>query len=99
LVGAPATTVMTTDITALMMDVGTILLGRDPNGVAFARTRARRTWPPIVGFNVCCSLRAPFSGRDGGSGPWRCQPASPFWLLRWCFGRGCSRRTELICQS
>lgn len=58
LVGVPATTVMTTDIAAVVTDVGTILLERDPNGVAFARTRARRTWPPIVGFIVGCSVGA-----------------------------------------
>jgi uncharacterized membrane protein YoaK (UPF0700 family) len=67
LVGAPATTVMTTDITAFVMDVGTILLGRDPNGVAFARTRASRTWPPIVGFILGCSLGALL---QAAVGPW-----------------------------
>jgi uncharacterized membrane protein YoaK (UPF0700 family) len=66
-VGAPATTVMTTDITAFVMDVGTILLGRDPNGVALARTRASRTWPPIVGFIVGCSLGALW---QVAMGPW-----------------------------
>ena len=58
LVGAPATAVMTTDITAFMMDVGAMLFRRDPNGVAYASRRARRTWPAIVGFTVGCSLGA-----------------------------------------
>jgi uncharacterized membrane protein YoaK (UPF0700 family) len=49
LVGAPATAVMTTDITTFMMDVGTILFRRDPNGVACASGRARHTWPAIGG--------------------------------------------------
>jgi uncharacterized membrane protein YoaK (UPF0700 family) len=67
LVGVPATTVMTTDIAAVVTDVGTILLGRDSNGVALARTRARRTWPPIVGFTVGCSLGAVL---QAVMGPW-----------------------------
>jgi uncharacterized membrane protein YoaK (UPF0700 family) len=67
LVEAPATTVMTTDITAFVMDVGTILLWRDPNKAAFARARARRTWPPIVGFIVGCSLGALL---QAAMGPW-----------------------------
>lgn len=58
LVGAPATAVMTTDITTFMMDVGAILFRRDPNEVTCARGRARRTWPAIVGFTVGCSLGA-----------------------------------------
>ena len=40
--GAPATAVMTTDITTFMMDIGAILFRRDPEGVAYARSRARR---------------------------------------------------------
>jgi uncharacterized membrane protein YoaK (UPF0700 family) len=58
LVGAPATSVMTTDITVFMMDVGAIMFRRDPNEVAYARSRARRTWPAIVGFTAGCSLGA-----------------------------------------
>lgn len=58
LVGAPATAVMTTDITTFVMDLGAILFRRDPNEVAYARGRARRTWPAIVGFTVGCSLGA-----------------------------------------
>lgn len=65
--GSPASTEMTTDITAFVMDVGTILLWRDPNGVAFARARARRSWRPIVGLIVGCSLGALL---QAAMGPW-----------------------------
>jgi len=41
-----------------MMDVGKVLLGRDPDEVAKARIRAKNTWPPIVGFTVGCGLGA-----------------------------------------
>jgi uncharacterized membrane protein YoaK (UPF0700 family) len=67
LVGAPATAVMTTDITRFMMDVGAILFRRDPNEVADARSRAGHTWPAIVGFIIGCSLGALF---EVAIGPW-----------------------------
>jgi len=58
LTGAPSTAVMTTNVTRFMMDVGEVLLGRDPDEVAKARSRAKNTWPPIVGFTVGCGLGA-----------------------------------------
>jgi len=67
--GAPATSVMTTDITRLMVDVGAVLFGRDPHNVAQARSRAHHTWPVIVGFVVGCGL-----------GAW-CQVAIGMWSL------------------
>jgi uncharacterized membrane protein YoaK (UPF0700 family) len=67
LVGAPATAVMTTDITKFMMDLGAILFLRDPNEVAHASSRARRTWPAILGFTVGCSLGAIL---EAAIGPW-----------------------------
>jgi uncharacterized membrane protein YoaK (UPF0700 family) len=67
LVGAPATAVMTTDITTFMMDLGAILFRRDPNEIACARSRARHTWPAIVGFTVGCSLGALL---EAAVGPW-----------------------------
>jgi uncharacterized membrane protein YoaK (UPF0700 family) len=65
LVGAPATAVMTTDITKFTTDVVAILFRRDPNGVACARTRAGRTWPAILGFTVGCSLGAVLNAAIG----------------------------------
>jgi uncharacterized membrane protein YoaK (UPF0700 family) len=56
--GAPSTAVMTTNITRFMMDVGEVMLGREPDGVVRARTRAMRTWPAILGFAVGCGLGA-----------------------------------------
>jgi uncharacterized membrane protein YoaK (UPF0700 family) len=56
--GAPSTAVMTTNITRFMMDVGEVLLGRDPDDVARARRRANHTWPAIIGFAVGCGLGA-----------------------------------------
>jgi uncharacterized membrane protein YoaK (UPF0700 family) len=58
LTGAPSTAVMTTNITVFTMDVGEVLLGRNLNGVAKARNRARLTWPAIAGFALGCALGA-----------------------------------------
>lgn len=56
--GAPSTAVMTTNITHFMLDVGEVLLGREPASLAAARTRAMRTWPAILGFASGCGLGA-----------------------------------------
>jgi uncharacterized membrane protein YoaK (UPF0700 family) len=50
--GAPATAVMTTNVTRFTLDVGEVLLGRDPGERVVARRRARHTWPAIAGFLV-----------------------------------------------
>jgi uncharacterized membrane protein YoaK (UPF0700 family) len=63
--GAPATAVMTSNITRFVMDAGTVLLGRDPDDVASARSRAKHTWPAIVGFAVGCGLGAMFEAATG----------------------------------
>ena len=49
---------MTTNVTLLTLDVTDILLARDPDDVAMARNRTRRTWPAVVGFIVGCGLGA-----------------------------------------
>jgi uncharacterized membrane protein YoaK (UPF0700 family) len=67
LVGAPSTSVMTTDITVFMMDIGAMLFRRDTDEVAYARNRARRTWPAIIGFTAGCSLGALL---EAVIGPW-----------------------------
>lgn len=56
--GAPTTAVMTTNITRFTMDVGEVLLSRDPVAAAPARRRAARTWPAIVGFAAGAALGA-----------------------------------------
>lgn len=55
---APSTAVMTSNITNFALDVGERLVGRNPNDVAKASSRAERTWPAIVGFVVGCGLGA-----------------------------------------
>jgi uncharacterized membrane protein YoaK (UPF0700 family) len=83
LVGAPATTVMTTDITTFMMDVGTMLLRHDPTRVAYARSRAGHTWPAVVGFTVGCSLGALLNVTIG---PWSLSLPTGFALLALVLG-------------
>jgi uncharacterized membrane protein YoaK (UPF0700 family) len=58
LTGAPSTAAMTANITRFTMDVGAILLGRDPDEAAKSRRRARHTWPAILGFTIGCGLGA-----------------------------------------
>jgi uncharacterized membrane protein YoaK (UPF0700 family) len=67
--GAPSTAVMTTNITRFVMDVGEVLLGRNPNDGAKAGERARRTGLVIAGFVVGCGL---------GAG---CQAVAGLWSL------------------
>lgn len=55
---APSTAVMTTNITRFVMDLGDVLLGRNPDSVAKSRIRAMRTWPAIVGFAAGCAIGA-----------------------------------------
>ena len=83
LVGAPATAVMTTDITAFMMDVGAMVFRSAPHGVAYARNRARHTWPAIVGFTFGCSLGA---GLEAAIGPWSLALPIGFALLALALG-------------
>ena len=56
--GAPSTAVMTSNVTRFTMDLGEVLLGRDPDEVAKARRRAQHTSPAVVGFTVGCGLGA-----------------------------------------
>jgi uncharacterized membrane protein YoaK (UPF0700 family) len=58
LAGTPPTAVMTGNVTRFTMDVTEVLLGRHPDAVASARTRARRTGLAIVGFAAGCGLGA-----------------------------------------
>jgi uncharacterized membrane protein YoaK (UPF0700 family) len=56
--GAPATAVMTSNVTRFARDVGDLLLGGDPAKVNQARDHAARTLPVILGFAVGCGLGA-----------------------------------------
>lgn len=83
LAGAPATAVMTTDATIFMMDVGAMLFRPAPNGVAYARNRARHTWPAIVGFTFGCSVGAVL---EAATGPWSLTLPIGFALLALALG-------------
>lgn len=56
--GAPATAVMTSNVTRFAVDVGTLLRGADPIDTAKARSRVVRTLPVIIGFTLGCGLGA-----------------------------------------
>jgi uncharacterized membrane protein YoaK (UPF0700 family) len=56
--GAPATAVMTSNITHFVMDFGTVVLGRNPQEITNARNRAKHAWPAFVGFAAGCGLGA-----------------------------------------
>ena len=88
-VGPPATAVMTTDITVFMLDVGTVLLSRDPRRVAFSRSRGRRTWPPIIGFTCGCGLGAIF---EAVLGRWSIVLPIGFAMLALALGLSATRR-------
>jgi uncharacterized membrane protein YoaK (UPF0700 family) len=66
---APSTAVMTTNLTKFVVDIGEILLGRDPGGRAKAVERARRTGTAIAGFVA-----------GSGLGAW-CQAHVGLWSL------------------
>jgi uncharacterized membrane protein YoaK (UPF0700 family) len=63
--GVPSTAVMTTNITRFMMDVGDVLLGKNPVQAAEARRRAEQTWPAIVGFTIGAGLGAAYFAAAG----------------------------------
>jgi len=54
----PSTAVMTTNVTRLMLEIGTVLVGRDATEIAKAKRRALRIFPVIVGFAIGCGLGA-----------------------------------------
>jgi uncharacterized membrane protein YoaK (UPF0700 family) len=57
LTGSPSTAAMTANITRFTMDVGAMLMGRDPDEAAKSR-RVQQTWPAIAGFTIGCGLGA-----------------------------------------
>lgn len=56
--GAPATAVMTSNVTRFAVDIGTLLRGADPIDRAKAHSRVARTLPVIIGFTLGCGLGA-----------------------------------------
>ena len=53
----PSTAVMTTNVTHLMLDIGTVLIGSDAERTK-AKSRALQILPVVVGFGVGCGLGA-----------------------------------------
>jgi uncharacterized membrane protein YoaK (UPF0700 family) len=56
--GVPPTAVLTTNITRFTIDLVEILVGRNPEEVATARRRAKRTWPVVAGFTAGAAVGA-----------------------------------------
>jgi uncharacterized membrane protein YoaK (UPF0700 family) len=54
--GVPATAVMTTNVTRLTIEIGTVLLGPGHGDMAGARARIRSLWPVVAGFAAGCAL-------------------------------------------
>jgi len=65
LTNTPATSVMTTNVTRFMLDLGEVLVGRDRAKAAQARRRAMQTFPVILGFATGCVLGAAFEAAAG----------------------------------
>jgi len=61
--GAPATAVMTTNITRFVADIGTIMLGPESPEIARARNRVGHSGQAILGFAVGCALGAACEAR------------------------------------
>ena len=93
LVGAPSTAVMTTNITTFMMDIGAILFRPDPDEVVHAGSRARHTWPAIIGFTVGCSLGALLESMIG---PWSLTLPIGFSLLALVLGLSVEEKAPQI---
>jgi uncharacterized membrane protein YoaK (UPF0700 family) len=56
--GAPATAVMTSNVTRFAIDVGLLLLRGDPASMVATRDRVARILPVIVGFALGCGFGA-----------------------------------------
>jgi uncharacterized membrane protein YoaK (UPF0700 family) len=54
----PTTAVMTTNITRLMIDVGTVLVSGNAADLAKAKSRALNTLPVVIGFGIGCAFGA-----------------------------------------
>ena len=63
--GAPATAVMTSNVTRFAIDVGQMLRRHSPAEIAKARQQVRRTLPPIIGFATGCGVGAVCEGVVG----------------------------------
>jgi len=64
---APSTAVMTTNLTRFVLDLGEVMLGRNPGGRTKAAARAWRTGVAIAGFVAGAGIGAWFQAHVG---PW-----------------------------
>jgi uncharacterized membrane protein YoaK (UPF0700 family) len=87
--GAPATAVMTSNVTHFAMDVAEVLFGRNLRDVAAARDRAARTLPVIVGFAFGCAVGAACEAAFGLS-----SLALPAGLALFAFATGFTADTD-----
>jgi uncharacterized membrane protein YoaK (UPF0700 family) len=88
---APATSVMTTNVTRFMLDLGEVVVGRDHATAAQARTRAMRSFPVILSFAIGCVLGAAF---EAAAGLWSL--ALPTGLALVAFGMGSADRRSTL---
>jgi uncharacterized membrane protein YoaK (UPF0700 family) len=58
LTNTPTTAVMTTNLTRLMVDLASMLVGGDAANIAQAKGRALNTLPVVIGFALGCALGA-----------------------------------------
>lgn len=86
--GAPATAAMTMNVTRFAIDVGELLLGRDQDDAAKARSRAKNTWPAIAGFTAGCGLGA---ACEAAIGLWSLALPAGLALLALAIGVGATR--------
>ena len=87
--GAPSTAVMTTNITRFMMDVGDVMLGREPADVAKAR---RPGDAHLAGDRRLRRWLRPGGGMRGGNRPLVPGVARRARAARGCDGAGCQSR-------
>ncbi len=82
---SPSTAVMTTNITHLMLDAGTVLVGGDAAETAKAKSRALRILPVAVGFVVGCGLGA---AAEAAVGLWSLVVPTALALIAFAIGAG-----------
>ncbi|MHC2334204.1 YoaK family protein [Bradyrhizobium sp. USDA 4454] len=91
LTNAPATSVMTTNVTRFVLDLGEMLVGCDHAKAAQARARAKNTFPVILGFSTGCLLGA---AAESAVGLWSL--ALPAGLALAAFGISSTDRSSSI---
>jgi uncharacterized membrane protein YoaK (UPF0700 family) len=91
LTNAPATSVMTTNVTRFVLDLGEMLVGCDHAKAVQARARALHAFPVIFGFATGCVLGA---AAEAAAGLWSL--ALPTGLALIAFGISSTDRSSSI---